>query len=249
MKKEIVVLILEDEQLSRKHILYELQAMSEYNFTIYEASDILTAKSLLIKHRPELLLLDIQIKSNISFELLEDLPFSDFQVIFITAYDYYALKAIKFSAIDYILKPVQSQEFQQAIRHAVEEMEKNNFYNKLKMEHFKDTFDKQEESIIIHSSKGTFKAYYHEILYLQSDSNYTHIYFVNRQPVLVAKTLKFYAELLKENFIRTHQSYLVNKTHIEKIISNKQKCVVRIINGVEIPISSRMRHIINNLLV
>lgn len=249
MKKSFTVLILEDEHLSRKHIIHELQAMTEYDFAVLEAADIPTAKSLLTKHRPELLLLDIQIKSQLSFELLEDLPFNDFQVIFITAYDYYAVKAIKLSAVDYILKPVQSQEFQQAILHAIEQIEKNNFYNKLKMQHFKDSFNTNEESIIIHSSKETFKVYYHEILYLQADSNYTRIYFVNRPTVLVAKTLKYYAELLKDDFIRTHQSYLINKTHVEKIINTKQKCTIRMINGIEIPVSSRMKHIVSNLLI
>ncbi|MCS7028792.1 MAG: LytTR family DNA-binding domain-containing protein [Bacteroidia bacterium] len=245
MKKKFDVLVLEDEHLSRKHIIHELQQIEEFEFNIYESSDILTARQLLIKHRPQLLLLDIQIKSQLSFELLENLPFSDFQIIFITAYDHYAVKAIKLSAVDYILKPIQTEEFQQAIQNAVEEIERNNFYNKLKMEHFKHTFNEPEESIIVHSGREAFKVYYREILYLQADSNYTRIYFINRNPVMVAKTLKYYAELLKEHFIRTHQSYLVNKSHIDKVISTKQKSVVRMVNGVEIPISTRMRHIID----
>jgi two-component system LytT family response regulator len=244
MKKKFEVLILEDEHLSRKHIIHELNAMSDFEFTIYEAADVATASQLLLRHRPHILLLDIQLKTELSFELLENLPFSDFQVIFITAYDYYAIKAIKLSAVDYILKPVDTTEFQQSILNAIEKIEKNSFYNKIKMEHFKNSFDSTEESIIIHTSKETFKVYYHEILYLQADSNYTHIYFINRNSVILAKTLKYYAELLKDNFIRTHQSYLVNKIHIDKVVSNKQKCVIRMVNNIEIPISNRMKHII-----
>ncbi|MDW8347655.1 MAG: LytTR family DNA-binding domain-containing protein [Bacteroidia bacterium] len=245
MKKKFDVLVLEDEHLSRKHIIHELTQIPFLEFSVYESSDIATARDLLIKHRPQLLLLDIQIKNQLSFELLENLPFSDFQIIFITAYDYYAVKAIKLSAVDYILKPIQTEELQQAIQNAIEQIEKNNFYSKLKMEHFKNTFNEPEESIIVHSGREAFKVYYHEIFYLQADSNYTRIYFVNRGPIIVAKTLKYYAELLKNNFIRTHQSYLVNKSHIEKVIHTKQKSVVRMVNGVEIPISIRMRHIID----
>jgi len=248
MEKTYNVLVVDDERLSRKLIIDELNNMENLRFDIVEAFDVDSAILQILRFRPQLVLMDVQLKDALCFDIFENLSFRDFQIIFITAYEQYALKAIKLSAVDYILKPISTDDLRKAVQQAIEQIEKNNYYNSIKVKQLIQQYHQQEDSIIIHASKEVFKVYYHEILYLEADSNYTIIHFTNRNNVMVARTLKYYVDTLGETFIRVHQSYCVNTIHIDKIVINQLKSVVKLMNGVEIPVSRRMKNLLKEYI-
>ena len=166
--------------------------------------------------KPTLLMLDIEMPEMNGFDLLNRLGSWDFDLIFTTAYDRYAIKAIRFSALDYLLKPIDIVDLQNALNrhivrreHGLQQQDDliNNLLTNLKQKdgaHFK---------LALSTSEGTFFFDPKDIIRLEGESNYTRFFFSNHKPVLVSKTLKDYEELLNaHDFIRVHKSYLVNRS-------------------------------------
>lgn len=174
----------------------------------------------LIPHfSPTLVMLDIEMPEMNGFDLLNRLGSWDFDLIFTTAYDRYAIKAIRFSALDYLLKPIDIVDLQNALNRHIVKREYglkqqdaliNNLLTNLKQKdgsHFK---------LALSTSEGTFFFEPKDIIRLEGESNYTRFFFSNHKPVLVSKTLKEYEELLTAyDFIRVHKSYLVNRTFVQ----------------------------------
>lgn len=177
------------------------------------------ALELIPQFKPTLLMLDIEMPGMNGFDLLNRLGSWDFDLIFTTAYDRYAIKAIRFSALDYLLKPIDIVDLQNALsRHIVRRehgLKKqddliNNLLTNLKQKdgtHFK---------LALSTTEGTFFFDPKDIIRLEGESNYTRFFFSNHKPVLVSKTLKEYEELLTPyEFIRVHKSYLVNRAYVQ----------------------------------
>lgn len=168
--------------------------------------------------KPTLLMLDIEMPEMNGFDLLNRLGTWDFDLIFTTAYDRYAIKAIRFSALDYLLKPIDIVDLQNALnRHLVRREHGpqpqapliDNLLTNLKQ---KDTGNFK---LALSTSEGTFFFDPKDIIRLEGESNYTRFFLSNHKPVLVSKTLKEYEELLTaHDFIRVHKSYLVNRTYV-----------------------------------
>lgn len=207
-----------------------------------EADSVESAYSLIKKEDPHLLLLDIEIIGGTGFQLLQKLNPYNFKVVFITAYDEYAIKAIKFNAIDYILKPVNSVEFQQAIQSAVELLEKDMQTNE-QSEVFLQSYQQKcnPSKIILRTSNALHLLNVTDILYARNDNSYTTFYLQNGENIMVSKGLVFYEEILSESgFFRPHQSFLVNLHHV-KMIDKTDGGFVILNSGEEIPVSSRRK--------
>lgn len=162
--------------------------------------------------RPDLVFLDIEMPKISGFDVLKSCSFHKMQVIFATAYSEYALQAIKANALDYILKPIDTDELESAVKKAKQKIEEQQFNQ------FQFLIDKLEndEKDFIKIPSGDqilfFKS--EDIIYCKAESNYTSI-ITTKQKLLVSKTLKYMEELLpQENFIRIHQSFVINKNHI-----------------------------------
>lgn len=172
----------------------------------------------LIQHwQPQLVFLDIQMPVMNGFELLKRLPQIQFTIIFTTAHDKYAMEAIRFSALDYLLKPIDADELRNAIdkfmARAVVTLGQQALYQNLL--HNLTAADKKDFKLAIQLSEGTYFFLPEEIIRLEGEINYTKFFFCNRKPLLVSKTLKEYEELLQEHgFLRIHKSHLVNKKHV-----------------------------------
>jgi two-component system LytT family response regulator len=181
--------------------------------------------------------------------LLQKLPSYDFKVVFITAFDSYAIKAIKFSAIDYILKPVNEIEFQQAIQRAVD-LIKSKEHTESQVNVLIDSLKKENQSkkLVLRTSDSIHVVDISDIHFCKSDNSYTTFYFEGGEKILVSKSLKDYEGLLKEyGFFRPHQSYLVNLNHIKKVDKTDHGFII-MKNKKEIPISTRqMKNLINLL--
>jgi two-component system LytT family response regulator len=172
---------------------------------------------LITENSPDLVFLDIQMPAKNGFELLKSLDHLDFGIIFVTAYDQYGIQAIKFSAIDYLLKPVDPDELKVAVLKAAEKATKRNqnlqlenLIRFLKQEHQKST-----HRIALQSAKETRFIETEIIVRCESSNNYTTFFLLNGEKLMTSRPIFEYEQMLREyGFIRTHQSHLVNKKHI-----------------------------------
>jgi two-component system LytT family response regulator len=193
------------------------------------------------KHHPDLILLDIKMKDGTGFDLLKQLHPVDFKVIFITAYDQYAIKAFKFSAIDYILKPVDPDELAEAVRKAEETKQKDFSTQLANLEEQIHTQDKANKKIILKTLDNIHLIKIRNINYCESEGSYCAIHLLNGKKILVSNILKDYDELLKDaGFYRVHKSYLINMRHIERFEKTDGGYVV-LENEIKVPVASRKR--------
>lgn len=204
------------------------------------ADSIKTGVELITRQNPDLVLLDIELTDGTGFQLLQKLQPYNFKVVFITGFDSFAIKAIKFSAIDYILKPVNETEFQQAVQRAVELINKNENTQpqvEVLMNSFKKEF--KNKKLVLRTSESLHIINISDIYFCKSDNSYTTFYFEGNEKILVSKSLKDYEGLLADyGFFRPHQSFLVNLNHIKKVDKTDGGFII-MENKKEIPVSLR----------
>lgn len=171
--------------------------------------------------QPGLLMLDIEMPNMNGFDLLNRVGNSDFDVVFTTAYDKYAIKAIRFSALDYLLKPVDIAELQNAInKHIIKKFQPPQEQQKLVSNLISNLQQKDQAGfkLALSTTEGVFFFIPSEIIRLEGESNYTRFYFASQKPMLVSRTLKEYEDILSEHdFIRAHKSHLVNKKFVKHL--------------------------------
>ena len=214
-----------------------------------EADSVETGIDLIKKRQPELVLLDIEIKGGSSFQILQQLRPYHFKIIFITAFNEYALKAIKFSAIDYIVKPINEVEFQQAIQNVIQLIEscKN---TQPQTENLLESYKKETQlkKIVLRTADALHIVDLAEVMYCKSDNSYTSFYVESGEKIMVSKGIRDYADLLSEyGFFRPHQSYLVNLNFVKKVDKTDGGFII-MKNAVEIPLSTRQKKNLINLL-
>lgn len=237
----ITAVIIEDEILLRDTNRLFLQANFANIKIVGEAGTVNDAIKVITETNPQLVLLDIELADGNCFQVLQKCKPYTFKPIFITAYNQYAIKAIKFSAIDYILKPVNEHEFCNAVQKAIDclstdevNVQTENFQN-----HY--TNNSGTKKIVLRTSEALHLILISDILFCKSDNSYTTFYFKDDKKIMVSKSMKEYAELLSEfGFIRPHQSYLVNIDAISKIDKTDGGFII-MNTGQEIPISSRRK--------
>ena len=204
-----------------------------------EANSVKSALETVNKLKPNLVFLDIDLGDGNAFELLEQLENKDFDIIFITGFDDHAIKAIKVGALDYILKPVDEDEFKTAVLKAIKNNQKENHLEKLievSSEYFKGVTKKR---IILKTSDTVYAIYEDDILYCRSEGNYTTFYTQQMEKIVVSKSIKKIEEILSEDvFIRCHQSYIVNKKHVLKY---NKKGVLIVHLDFKVPVSGRRK--------
>jgi len=190
--------------------------------------------------KPDLVFLDIEMPRVNGFMLLQQLTFKDFELIFVTAYDHYAIKAIRSCALDYLVKPVDVEELKAAVAKAAGMRNKNSAASQLDLliEHLQK---KQPKLLTIPTSDGLQFINIEDIIYLEANDNYSNIYLSTNQKFLVSRTLKDFEELLPSDiFIRIHHSSIVNKFFVDKYIRGDGGQVV-MRNGNVLDVSKRKK--------
>src|SRR6187401_2238926 len=174
------------------------------------------------KYSPDLVFLDVEMPKMNGFEMLEQLSSVDFEIIFTTSYDQYALKAIRFSAIDYLLKPVDSDELQRAIQKVIHRSQKpiaQQLEILMQKIHQPST---PINKIAMPTMEGLQMIPVDSIISCESDSNYTILFLKNNKKVIVSRTLKDIEELLEDHsFVRIHRCYLANLNEVEKYVKGE----------------------------
>lgn len=234
-------LIVDDEKRGRELLKMILTTNCPDIKLIGEASNIKEAHQLILQHEPDLVLLDIEMPGGTGFDLLSKFDEVNFDVIFITAFDKYAIKAIKFSAMDYILKPVDEEELIKAIKRAEENYNRKN--NKERVGNLISNTQKSvpHQKIGLTSGEGLEFIEIINILRCEADGKYTSVFLTDGKKLLVSKNLKEFEELLTEyNFFRIHHSHLVNLDFIKKYQSGRGGYVV-MSDGSTITVSQRKK--------
>lgn len=242
--QNVTAIIVDDEINAIKMLAIELQQQFPDIEIVGQFQDPLLAVDAIDSLQPSILFVDIEMPYMSGFDLVKKLKYENVQIIFITAYSQYGIEAVKANALDYLLKPLDTDELRNAVKKALKAIEssKDNMME-LIMERI-DQFDK--DSIKIPTSSGFAFVKKEDILYCQSESNYTHIV-SQTKTYLVSKTLKYIQELLPEkDFLRIHHSYLVNVSHIAEY-SRKDGGFVTLSNGKTLRVSNSRKDIFNKI--
>lgn len=207
-----------------------------------ETDTIGEAYTLIQEEKPELVLLDIELKDGSGFQLLQKLKPFTFKVVFITAFDNYAIKAIKFNAIDYVMKPVNAVEFEHAVKSAIGLINKEIHGSEQTEILLRQVNQKtQTKKITLRTTEALHLVNTDDILFAKSDNSYTTFHLANMEKILVSKGIVFFEEILAElNFFRPHQSYLVNLQHVKRIDKSDGGFVI-LDSGHELPVSLRRK--------
>ncbi len=204
------------------------------------AQSVVEAAKVLRKKQPDILFLDIMLGDGTGFDVLEIFPELKSKIIFVTASDEYAIKAFKFAAIDYVLKPYSNEELNQAIVRAKEQIQPN----EERLSILKDTLsapEKRPDKISLHTLDKIIIVNLENIVRCESDSNNTVFHLKEGKKVFVTKTLKYFSDLLKPyEFLRIHQSHLINIQCISAFIKTDGGYLM-LKNGENVPVSVRKK--------
>lgn len=196
---------------------------------------------LIIEKVPDLVFLDVEMPKGSGFDLLSNFPDKSFDVIFITAFNHYAIKAIKFSAVDYILKPININEFIKAVDKVIEKKSqhpRNQTGFTTLLENIRSSMPTK---LAIPTSDGMEYLNTNEIIRIEADRSYSWFFLVGNRKILVSRNLKEYQELLSDrNFFRTHNSHLINLEYVKKYIRHEGGAI-ELNDDSQVPISRGKR--------
>lgn len=243
----IKAVIVDDEPFHRETIQMLLDDYFPDVSTVAQAEGVDDAVAVIELHQPELVFLDIEIKGGTGFHVLQKLKKRDFKLIFITAFNEFALQAIKFSAIDYILKPINEFEFKAGVERAIQEIEKQEVAAPI--EYLVSNYqDKTDKKLVLRTSQELHVVNVTDVVRCEADNAYTTFYLESGEKIVVSKGLSEYAEMLENyGFVRPHQSHLVNLSFIRKLDKSDGGFLV-LKDKSEIPVSARKKQQIIDFL-
>ncbi|WP_299120939.1 LytTR family DNA-binding domain-containing protein [uncultured Tenacibaculum sp.] len=214
-------LIIDDERKARSVLRILLEENCNDISEILEAEDLLTGVNLIKKEQPKLVFLDIEMPEHSGLEIIDfiDKENYSFEIIFVTAYNEYAIQAFQLSAVDYLLKPVRPTQIKDAVSKALKQINKNEL--NIKLEELKKSINSKElKKIALPLSNGIRFIDFDDIILFEADGMYTKITTVENSELLISKPLKHFASLLisQATFYKPHRSYLINLKFIKEYI-------------------------------
>lgn len=246
----IKAILVDDEPINIGNLTALLAQHCPQVEVIASATSADQAKALIVDLKPDVVFLDIQMPEKNGFDLLKSISEPGFEVVFVTAFDEYGVTAIKFSALDYLLKPINVAELKTAVNkveEAVSDKRKNS-----RLENLLQLLDRQQlnedEKIALPTQKETFLTPIKDIVRCESSNNYTTFFLTNGHSHLISRPIYEYDELLAPyGFIRCHQSHLVNKKHVRSILNEDSGYLVMDHGGIKIPISRQKKALVKSL--
>lgn len=238
----IRAMIIEDEENSRIILNDMLHQHFKNIEVIATCANNEEAKSAIENLSPDLVFSDIELGNEKVFDMLQQLSNTDFEIIFTTGYDRYAIQAIKFSALDYLLKPFSKEDLADALNHYQQKQNKKQSAQQFDaLFHNLKHFQNDQKKITLPTSNGLNVYPVKEIIRCQAEINYTNFYLTSKNKMLVTKTLKEYEELLNDyDFIRVHNSHLINLHHV-KNYSRGEGGTVTMSDGTTVDVSRRKK--------
>lgn len=238
MSRKIRALIVDDEQDAVEFISSIIREYCHSIEVVGKANNVIQGVAEINDKKPDLVFLDVEMPNGTGFDLLAQFPEKNFDVVFITAFNHYAIKAIKFSAVDYILKPININEFIEAVNRVIKKRSDNiqhaNESIKTLMENLRSAYPSR---LAIPTADGMEYLNPKEIIRIEADRSYSWFFLNGDRKILVSKHLKEFQELLSDRyFFRSHNSHLVNLKYVKKFI-RKEGGYIEMTNGSMIPIS------------
>lgn len=204
------------------------------------------AKEMIDRLQPQLIFLDIAMPGKTGFDLLKDLQEINFEIIFVTAHNNYMVQAFHFSAVDYLLKPVDDELLVEAVKRAGKKIEEKKGGQQIEtfLHNIQYSSGSQKMKLCIPSLKGFQVVEIQDIIYCEASSNYTNFHFTSRPVICASKPIHEYEELLEDcNFIRTHKSFMVNLEHVKEYIRGEGGMLI-LSNNHEVEVSRRKKDIL-----
>ena len=246
----ITAVLIDDDKHLRKGLKALLERYTNEIQIIGEAESVKTGVKILEKLQPQVIFLDIHLADGTGFDILEQLKGkTPAHIVFITAHEQYAVKAFKFSALDFILKPVDPEELQNTILKIKEVVGKNNSFDHidLLLENIRKKVDNFKR-IALSTNDGIHLFDVSDIIRCEAKVNYTEFFIKNHKPVLISRTLKEYEEMLTEHgFERIHQSHLINLSYLKSYIKSDGGYVIMADNS-KIPIAQSKKEKLQELI-
>jgi two-component system, LytTR family, response regulator len=244
------ILLVDNEKEIRSILKDMVMTCSNGLHIIEEADGVESGIAKINSFNPDIVLLDVEMNDGTGFDLMKQIPSPSFQLIFTTAYNQYAIQAIKFSAIDYLLKPIDPVELNNGLQKAKENISSQTLQKQLKvlLQQFSNK-PEPEKQIVIKDIDKTYFIKMNDILYCEAEGSYTKFYLSNSEPIFVSRNLRYYEDLLSPaGFFRTHHSCLVNPSKI-KIYDRKTDCGTLILEGGHtVPVSQRKKDFVLQFL-
>lgn len=238
------VAIIDDEPDARKTLRYFLTTLHPA-FQIQEADHVAAGLKLIASYQPDLVFLDVMMPDGTGFDLLKQLPTIPFKLVIVSGHQEFALQAFRFSAIDYLVKPIDIDELQQTL----ERLKPAQLWNQI-MEVLKQAVQPMpatDRKIVLKDLNAMYVVSVASIIRCEASDNYTTFFLADQTPIVVSRPLKEYDDLLTPlNFLRVHQSHLVNLHYLQQF--NKRDGGIVLKDGSEVPVSSRKREILIDVI-
>lgn len=242
-----MAVIVDDELCFREMIQYLIDDYFPDIRVVAQADNVEDAVRSIEENEPDLVFLDIEIKGGTGFHVLQKLKKRDFRLIFITAFNEFAIQAIKFSAIDYILKPINEFEFKAGVERAVNDIQKEKSAVPVEML-LNNSQEKADKKLVLRTAHELHVVNISEIIRCEADNVYTTFHLDSGERIIVSKGLTEYVDLLESyGFLRPHQSHLINLNFVKKLDKSDGGLVI-MKNNTIIPISSRRKQAIMDTL-
>ncbi|WP_394972935.1 LytR/AlgR family response regulator transcription factor [uncultured Croceitalea sp.] len=235
MDQSLNCIIIDDEKKDRENLCLLLQVYCPFVTVIGEANDRESIIDILSRLKPDLVFMDIQLGTVPIFEILNNIDYLNFRIVFVTAHDKYAIRGYQYDAIDYLLKPIEPKRLVEAVNKMVHLKSMSSTQkNIIKEFHAKAV---TSPKISITDARGVHMVETIDILYCMSNGNYTIFILVNEREIVISKNLKHFEVKLKTyDFLRIHKSYLINVNHIDFMVKEQGGYVV-MKNGKSLPVS------------
>lgn len=242
MNKKIKVLIVDDEIEACENLQRFIQAIDPRMDIVSFAHHAKEAELAINQHQPDILFLDIEMPHENGIAFLKRLGVVNFETVFVTAYDEYAIHAFKLNAIDYVLKPIKKEYLEKTLRRVNEFVLANKSGASPTSELLKNLEESSKKNLVLRNGCEVHYLNFNDIIYLSAEGSYTHIYTLKKEyPYQGSYNLKYYEELLPAHFERVHRGYIINSEMMKQVTSENNSHFIILKNDVSIPISRR-RH-------
>ncbi|WP_303919814.1 LytTR family DNA-binding domain-containing protein [Draconibacterium sediminis] len=240
----IRTVIIDDEPRARETLNKMLRTYCEDIEIVGEGNNVKSGIEQIETLHPDVVFLDIRMPDGTGFDLLEQLSYIDFALVILTAYDEYALKAFKFSAIDYLLKPLDPEELISSVKKIKSSLNVQNNQLKTLLENINTSY-KPFQKLVLKTAESIYIVKTDDIIRVEAESNYCRFYIHNSPAIFISKTLKEYNKILQHsNFFRPHQSHLVNLNRIIRI-DKQDGITIQMDDGSKVPVSFRKKDLLH----
>jgi two-component system, LytTR family, response regulator len=215
---QLKAIVIDNEDNIRLGIVQRLKKHCPNIYQVYEANGVETGIKAIQNIQPDIVFLDVEMEDGTGFDLMKRLGGFKFQLIFITAYDKYAVNAFKFSAIDFLLKPIDLDDLIASVNKADKHLKSSSMEMQFQiLQESLSSIKDSEKKIVLKDSESIYFVRVSDILYCKAEGPYTEFFLIGQQKITISKTLKDYEDLLEQyGFVRTHRSYLINVKKITR---------------------------------